>query len=88
LQEKEKFIKYWSRKNVKGNKEIWQAIKNFDIKIHWDKWIDRVPERTKQPTYNGDPMRQVESNGYKKWEVLYEGEWKKFEGEEEDIKYK
>ncbi len=87
LQEKEKFIKYWSRKNVKGNKEIWQAIKNFDIKIHWNNWIDRAPERTKQPTYNGDPMKQAEVNGYEKWEVLHEGKWKKFAGDKKDIKY-
>lgn len=88
LQEKEKFIKYWSKKNIKGNKEIWQTRENFNIKLHWDNWIDRVPEKTQRPTYNGDPMKQVGSNEYKKWEVLYKGEWKKFEGEEEDIKYK
>ena len=42
--EKEKFISYWTEKNLNGTKERYQMQKTFDIKRRWNGWLAKVQE--------------------------------------------
>jgi hypothetical protein len=44
LKEKNKFLDYWTEKNIKGTKEKWQMEKTFDVKRRWSKWLDNIKE--------------------------------------------
>jgi hypothetical protein len=88
LKEKEKFISYWTEKNIKGTKERWQMEKTFDIKRRWKKWTDNCKEwgieEKKKPYYFDFPL--VKKDG--KWFAIDDGIWKNFAGDEKDIIWK
>jgi len=82
-------IKY--RKTTSAWKGDIEYIPHPSTYLNRKRWEDedkgRPPVKPKpKPYFRGDPM--VYSETRKQWYVITDGEWKKFVGKEEDIKYK
>lgn len=45
LEEKQRFLDYWTEKSSGGSKERWQKEKVFDIKRRWARWLKNVSDR-------------------------------------------
>ena len=51
----DKFINYWTQKNVNGKKELWQMQKVFELKARMNTWFSNIRERT-APVSRGIPQ--------------------------------
>ena len=58
LEEKSKFLDYWTEKSEGGRKERWQMEKVFDVKRRWNTWLKNVEMRIKTREVKKDiPVR-------------------------------
>ncbi len=57
LQEKGKFLSYWTEKSPNGKKERWQMERVFDIKRRWDTWLTNLSNWTKPKEYKKPEIR-------------------------------
>ena len=48
LEEKLKFLDYWTEKSDGGRKERWQMEKVFDVRRRWNTWLGRVKKDVKE----------------------------------------
>ena len=44
LEEKNKFIDYWTEKSPNGKKELWQKQRTFDVSRRWARWLGNKKE--------------------------------------------
>lgn len=79
LEEKTKFISYWTEKSPNGKKCRWEMEKVFDIKRRWGTWLRNVESRMKPKEFkpHNDPTisqeqrnKNLERLGQMKGEIL------------------
>jgi hypothetical protein len=67
IEEKKKFIDYWTEKSPNGKKERWQMEKVFDLKRRWGRWLRNVEKRINPKDYQKQEREiEVDSKNLKK----------------------
>lgn len=61
LEEKQKFIDYWTEKSIKGKKERWEKQPVFDIKRRWRTWTNNLDHKMKAKPFFNEPFKKGNS---------------------------